>query len=49
MVTEEPRNAESTSRDYKDLDDTAGSTAPDDPRSSATDSGLTPGGHGYWR
>ncbi len=30
MVTEEPRNAEDTSRDYKDLDDTAGSTAPDD-------------------
>lgn len=28
MVTEESRIAEDTSRDYKDLDDTAGSTAP---------------------
>lgn len=46
MVREEPRNAEDTSRDYKDLDDTAGSTAPDDPRSSGTDSGLTAGGMG---
>ncbi len=46
MVTEEPRNAEDTSRDYKDLDGTAGSAAPDDPRSSGTDSGLTAGGMG---
>lgn len=46
MVTEQPRNAEDTSRDYKDLDDTAGSTAPDDLGQSGTDSGLTAGGMG---
>lgn len=45
-VTEEPRNAKDISRDYKSLDDTAGSTAPDDPRSSGADSGLTAGGMG---
>jgi len=46
MVTEEPRNAEDTSRDYKDLDDTAGSTAPDDLGSTETANGLTAGGMG---
>jgi len=43
-VTEEPRNAKDISRDYKSLDDTAGSTAPDDLGSSGADSGLTAGG-----
>lgn len=45
-VTEDPRNAEDASRDYKAIHDTAGSTAPDDLGSTETGNGLTAGGMG---
>ncbi len=45
-MTEESRNAEDASPDYKAIDDTAGSTAPHDLGSSETGNGLTAGGMG---